>query len=47
MTAQDYWSMFMETGAPEWYLMYNRALRMEKSHVLDDTGPGCPGRSLQ
>lgn len=40
MESQDYWKMFMETGAPELYLMYNSARKMESKHVLDDSGPG-------
>ena len=47
MNAQDYWEMFIETGAPELYLMYNHARKMEKAHVLDDSGPGFTGHSLQ
>ncbi len=47
MLAQDYWQMFMETGVPEYYLLYNNARKMEKSHVLDDSGAGTAGHSLQ
>lgn len=47
MTSQDYWQMFLETGAPEMYLLYNNARKMEMTHVLDNTGPGAPGHSLQ
>lgn len=47
MNAQEYWKLFIETGAPELYLLYNNARRMEKSHVLDDTGPGAAGHTLQ
>ena len=27
MDAKDYWQIFMETGAPEFYLLYKEALR--------------------
>lgn len=47
MNAQDYWQMFMETGAPEMYLLYNNARKMENAHVLEDPGPGTAGHSLQ
>ena len=47
MNAQDYWQMFLETGAPELYLLYNNARKMERSHVLDDSGPGVAGHTLQ
>ena len=47
MNAQDFWQMFLETGAPELYLLYNNARKMEKTHVLDDSGPGASGHTLQ
>ena len=45
MNAQDFWNIFLETGAPEAYLLYTRALKMEGKHVFDDTGisPSCHG----
>ena len=47
MQAKDYWQLFMETGAPELYLLYNNARKMETSYVLDDAGPGATGHNLQ
>lgn len=47
MNAQDYWQMFLETGAPELYLLFNNARKMETNHVLDDSGSGASGHSLQ
>ena len=47
MRAADYWNIFMETGAPEMYLMYTKALKMEENHVFDDTGAGGSGHGLQ
>ena len=47
MTSQDYWQIFLETGAPEMYLLYNKALKMETSYVPDNTGAGTAGHSLQ
>ncbi len=47
MNAQDYWNVFLETGAPEMYLMFQKARRMEKAHVFDDTGSGITGDRLQ
>jgi len=38
MKATDYWSLFLETGAPEAYLMYSNAKKSEESHVFDDSG---------
>lgn len=40
MNAQDYWNMFLETGAPEMYLLYNKARRTEETHVFNDPGAG-------
>ncbi len=47
MDSKDYWQMFMETGAPELYLLYQNARKMEINHVLEDRGTGSPGYSLQ
>ena len=41
MNAKDYWSVFLETGAPEAYLLYSAALKTEGKHVPDDSG-SCP-----
>ena len=42
MDAQSYWDLFMETGAPEMYMLY-RAKMLEEIHVLDNTGAGASG----
>ena len=47
MNAKDYWQIFMETGAPEAYLLYTNALKMEANHVSDRSGPGAAGDGLQ
>lgn len=47
MNAGGYWQLFLETGAPEMYLLYNKARKMEDVHVLDDPGTGTSGVSLQ
>ncbi len=47
MRAKDYWQIFMETGAPEMYLMYSRALKMEAMDVFDHTGSGAESHGLQ
>lgn len=46
MTSQDYWKIFLETGAPELYLMYNNARKMENTNVFNNTGSGDQGHSL-
>ncbi len=47
MTSMDYWNIFLETGAPEAYLAYSRALKMEANHVSEDPWPGTSGHGLQ
>lgn len=47
MNVNDYWRIFIETGAPEAYLLYSRALKMEAMDVSDDTGTGIAGNGLQ
>ena len=47
MTSQEYWQMFLETGAPEVYLLFNNARKMEITNVLDNPGPGASGHNLQ
>lgn len=37
MNAQAYWQLFLETGAPELYLLYTNARKMEEPYV-----PKCP-----
>lgn len=46
MDSRNYWQLFMETGAPELYLLYNQAKKAEGLHVLDDTGLGTEGYGL-
>ena len=45
MDARNYWELFLETGAPELYLMYREM--MEEKHVSDDPGTGAAGHGLQ
>ena len=47
MNAQDYWRLFMETGAPEAYLLYTRQVKTEDSNVFDDSGNRASGNRLQ
>lgn len=47
MDARDYWNLFLETGAPEAYLMYTKALKSEGIHVSDHTGNRPQGHGLQ
>ncbi len=47
MDAKDYWQFFLETGAPEAYLLYSQALKAEASHVFDDQRTGSSDYGLQ
>ena len=47
MNAHDFWCLFLETGAPEAYILYNRALKMEAKDVPENSGPGATGYGLQ
>ena len=47
MNANDYWQLFLETGAPEMYLMYSKAMKVEASHVPDDPGYRPESHGLQ
>lgn len=47
MDSTELWQLFLDTGAPEAYLLYSKALRMEKSHVSDNEGLGSANHGLQ
>ena len=47
MRSQDCWALFLETGAPELYILYNQVRRMEEQNVFDGSGIGSADRRLQ
>ena len=47
MNAKDYWQMFLETGAPEAYLLYSRKLKSEADYVYDASGHRPESNRLQ
>lgn len=47
MNAENYWQLFMETGAPEMYILYQQALKMGEKHVSDHSGHCSAGHGLQ
>ncbi len=47
MESMNYWQLFLQTGAPEFYLLYNNAKKMESGYVLDGSGPCTAGDPLQ
>ena len=47
MKSTDYWQLFLETGAPEAYLMYSMKLKSEANYVYDDSGHRPESNGLQ
>ncbi len=47
MNTEEYWKLFLETGVPELYMLYNQAKRMENTHVSDYPSAGAAGNGLQ
>lgn len=47
MKANEVWQLFLETGAPEVYLLYQQAKRKEEPDVPDNRGLGAACHGLQ
>ena len=47
MQSQNFWELFLETGAPEMYLLYNHTKKLEEGYVSDNSRPGTAGFELQ
>lgn len=47
MNSQEYWKAFLDSGIPEYYMLYNKAKKMEESNVPQDQGIGIAGITLQ
>ena len=47
MEAKEYWQLFLETGAPEAYLLYSKQVKSEAQNVLDHSGHRPAGDRLQ
>ena len=47
MEAKEYWQLFLETGAPEAYLLYSKQVKSEAQYVLDHSGCCSEGDGLQ
>ena len=47
VNATDYWKFFLETGLPEYYLLYQKALKMEARDVFDDSSHRPQSHGLQ
>ena len=47
MDMKTAWQLFLTTGAPEAYMLYNQLRKDEEGYVPDDTRPGYAGHALQ
>ncbi len=47
MRSEELWRSFLDTGAPELYLLYTQAKKREEPNVLDNIGPGTADHQLQ
>ena len=47
MNPQAMWDMFIQTGAPEAYLLYSEARKAKELYVSDDAGPCDPNNQVQ
>lgn len=47
MNAGEYWQLFLETGAPEAYLLYSRQMKSEERYAFDNTGHCPEGHGLR
>ena len=47
MDANGCFRVFMDSGIPEYYVLYQQLKRMEESNVSNDPGTGTSGMSLQ
>ena len=47
MNAANYWQLFLDTGAPELYLLYQKARKTEGTNVSDDPGNRSARNRLQ
>ena len=47
MKSDMLWQLFLKTGSPEMYLIYNEARRLEQNHVPQYEGAGSSGYTIQ
>lgn len=47
MDSTECWKVFMDSGIPEYYVLYQQLRRMEESNVSNYPGTGTSGLSLQ
>lgn len=47
MNSQKFWMAFLDTGAPEMYLLFKKTRVMEEHNVSDTQGPCAASNELQ
>lgn len=47
MNREGMWQVFLDTGAPEVYLLFNKLRKMEEHDVFNSAGTGSSGNNLQ
>lgn len=47
MNANGFWQLFLDTGAPEMYLLYNKVRKSEEADVFENSGTGSQSNTLQ
>lgn len=47
MDSKSCWQLFMMTGSPEAYLLYNETRRAEGKYVFDDSGLSAQSNTIQ
>ncbi len=47
MNSQFFWNVFMQTGAPEAYMLYQKAKRMEDMYVPDHQCLSASGEGIR
>lgn len=47
MKSRELWQAFLDTGAPELYLLYSKAREAEADYVFDNSGTCAASHQLQ
>lgn len=47
MDCHIFWQLFLDTGAPEMYMLYNSLRKKENGDVSDDSGFGAANNTIQ
>jgi len=47
MKASEYWDLFVQTGAPEFYTRFRQSVRSEEQDVSENSGTCAPANGVQ